>query len=59
VRSAFPALIRSRTELRHCTQIFLLQRCQAIETHAEEVRIEMRNDVWCRLFDVASAGRTS
>jgi hypothetical protein len=47
-------LVRSWTELCHCTQILLLQRCQAIETDPEEVRVEMRNDVWLRLFDVDS-----
>jgi hypothetical protein len=53
--SNIPGLVRSWTELRHRSQMFLLQSCQAVETHTEEIRIEMRNDVWCRLFDVDSA----
>ena len=47
-------LIRSRTALRHRTQIFLLQSCQPVETHTEKVSIEMLDDFWCRLFDVDS-----
>jgi hypothetical protein len=53
------SLVRPRTELRHRTQIFLLQGRQPVETHAEEVRIEMSDDVWRRLFDVRSADRAA
>ena len=51
------SLIRSLTALCHRTQIFLLQSCQPVETHTEKVSIEMRDDFWCRLFDVDSVDR--
>src|ERR1035437_5596943 len=50
----FSSLQRSRPKFRHATKIFLLKQCQTVESHSEEVGIQMGNDARRGLLNMSA-----